>query len=77
MGWNACCPAPLSRCDGAGRVGLGLNVVLAAVRELLEGLRGVGDDERRTLWRDRIAGSVFHCSNAALEWQGGYLGRRS
>lgn len=77
MGWNACCPAPLSRCDGAGRVGLGLNVVLAAVRELLEGLRGVGDDERRTLWRARIAGSVFHCSNAALEWQGGCLGRRS
>jgi hypothetical protein len=43
--------------------------VMAAVRELLEGLRGVGDDERRTLWRARIAGSVFYCSNAAPEWQ--------
>ena len=77
MGWNACCPAPLSRRDGAGRIGLGLIGDLAAVRELSEGLRGVGDDERRTLWRARIAGSVFHCSNAALEWQGGCLGRRS
>ena len=51
--------------------------VMAAVRELLEGLRGVGDDERRTLWRARIAGSVFYCSNAALVWQARSLGWRS